>query len=136
MADIVPYEATTEPLPPVVVPLVHTAYFDASGKLLLINSGGVMSPPDGAVNAVEVDDPNNFDIYFDGEARGKQDFVLTIERNKVSGIPPGTTVYMSDGVEVVDDGELEFDVNYEGTVDIFLVNPRFISASVSVEVGP
>lgn len=116
--------------------MIHTAYFDAAGKLLLISSGGVMDPPAGSVNSMEVDDPNNYDIYYEGEVRGKLAFDLVITKNKVSGIPPSTTVYTSDSIEVVDDGEIEFEVNYEGTVDLFLDHPHYLSESVSVEVGP
>lgn len=140
MNDIVSVPAeevtTLEPIPAVVNVTIHTAYFDVNGKLLIISSGGIMSPPANAVNWVEVDDPTNYNIFYDGEMKLKSAFNLVNTRNKLSGIPPGTIAYFADGMEVVDDGEIEFIVNYEGQVDVFLDHPHYLSESVAVEVGP
>lgn len=136
MNDIVPVVPATEPLPPTEMVVIHTAYFDVNGKLLIISSGGVMEPPDNAVYSQEVDDPNDFNIYYDAEAKPKMPFALTVTRNKIEGIPVGTTAFMEDGVEVIDDGSIEFVVNYEGETAVFLEHPHYISQAVTVEVGP
>lgn len=136
MNDIVPAIPETEPLPPTEMVVIHTAYFDINGKLLIISSGGVMQPPDNAVYSQEVDDPTNFNIYYDTEAKPKMAFALTVTRNKIEGIPVGTTAFMDDGVEVINDGSIEFVVNYEGEAGVFLEHPYYISQAVIVEVGP
>jgi hypothetical protein len=112
------------------------AYFDADGKLLFIRSGGVMDPPDNAEDWATVDDSKDTNIYYDGEVKQQQPFELTKEKNKLSGIPKGTLAYMNDEVETIDDGEIDFEVNFQGTIRVYLVNPQYLAEDVSVEVGP
>lgn len=116
--------------------IIHTAYFDENGKLIIINSGGVMSPPESAAYSERVTDPYNYNIYYDDGVKTKQKFPVVAEKNKLSGIPQGTRVVVEGQAEVVEDGVMEFDVNYEGWLNIFLENPYYLSESLLVEVGP
>lgn len=118
---------------------MRNAFFDDMGRTLAIADGVIMGPPtDTAFEAeVALEDTVN-DIYFDivtGAVKARLPFDLTIQRNKISGIPAGTTAFIGD-FELVNDGEIEFIADVEETLRVSLDHPHYLFQNVNVETGP
>lgn len=112
-------------------------YFNAGGELLLVRDGGDMTPPDGTEYVADLPSgatANN--VYYDEGVQFKQQFPITVTRNLIAGIPPGTSVGVNHITDIVDDGEFEFVADVEETVRVTLSHPHYLYESVAVETGP
>lgn len=123
---------------------MSVAFFDATGRVMVIADGSDARPPSAPAGALFMADdlPEGAqanDIYYDIDAGAlayRQPFALTIERNRISGIPTGTLAMMPDGSEVVEDGEIEFVADIEEGILVALDHPHHVYEVVSVETGP
>lgn len=119
----------------------YLAYFNGEGRVLLVKEGtSPMAPPPSTVHEAAVPDGTTANqIYFDveaGEVRWKALFEVVAERNRLSGIPPGTTAIILGEIEIVDDGEIEFEADVEEKLIVALDHPHYLFARVEVETGP
>lgn len=119
---------------------MKVAFFDASGRLLLIADGVGMTPPDDAAYQTEVGpDATANNIYLDTalqKVEFKQAFPIAVSRNLVTGIPAGTEATFYGEPEIVNDGAIEFEADVEETLQITLEHPHFIYQVIAVETGP
>lgn len=115
------------------------AYFTKAGKLLAITSNQSLYP-DPTVIEVEVPEgtmPNA--IYLDIQTqtvKEREPFAYTIEYNRVSGLPLGTTLTITEGQFVCDDSYVEFDADTPELRIVFLDHPHFIAQYIEVPTGP
>lgn len=117
------------------------AFFNNSGDLiLLVESSGVITPPDGTEYSFEVDENVTAnDIYLDPvdslvKVRGLMG--LTVNQNTLSNIPAGSLVVVEGEAYSVDDGVMEFETNVTHTIKVQIINPKFYPANLEIEITP
>lgn len=116
---------------------MNSIVFDGTGKCVGIvdTSVDASSYPEGYVIVQSDDHTNPNAIWYDvasGEIKDVSGMEITVETNKISNIPPGTTIGFYGESYVVDDGIFEFEVTYPQTVTVVLTNPRYVDRVLGV----
>lgn len=114
-------------------------YFNADGSLLTISAKQTDYQDENIIEMEVAELMMANSIYLDIESmtvQQKMPYDLTIEYNRVSGIPVGTTVVMPEGIHVVDDGEIEFEADTPEVVNLILNHPHYQEQFIEVMTGP
>lgn len=63
-------------------------------------------------------------------------FDLSIETNRVTGIPAGSQALIGRETVAVDDGQIEFDVGHPETITVALTHPIYEPLTIEVPCAP
>lgn len=114
---------------------MNTAFFDERGRLLCIAEGNSLSAEvPGMAHVVAVDPRLTAnDIWFNGtNVCVKRQFEVSVSANRIQGLPVGTLVITPTESYQVDDGDIEFVVQYACLIKVALDHPHFITTTVEV----
>ncbi len=118
--------------------MTYTAIFDADGKCLyVVDSDRSVSDDGPETYAVQIESKiNPNDVFYDTDnARMafKADFLPSISTSTIQNLPEGTQVTLSDGTSfLVDDGSIEFEVEFPETIHVILEHIRYRTKHVEV----
>jgi hypothetical protein len=113
------------------------AAFDEQGRCKYVCNGAEgaadLSAEPAIAEVVDATDPNS--IWFDFESSkvmARTQFPVSVSTNKIDRIPVGTAVYVGSESMVVNEGSIEFDVEYPQTVRAVLMHVRHMDKTVEV----
>lgn len=111
--------------------------FDSTGRCKYVLDGDPSTVDLSNESAVVVSetpvDPNS--VWYDFSKQSmlyKKPFACLVSLNKISNLPPGTLVIANYDSVLVEDGEIEFDVTYNQTLYVTLINVGRITQVLEV----
>jgi hypothetical protein len=113
------------------------AVFDENGRCKYVLDGNTDSADVGNEPAVvymeEAVDPNT--VWYDhssGKMLPRTPFRVSITNNKIERVPSGTVIYIGSDSAVVNEGSIEFEVDYAQTVVATMMHVRHLNKVVEV----
>jgi hypothetical protein len=114
---------------------MNTAFFNEMGGLLCLAEGDNLldEVPGGAYVAAVDPRLTANDIWFDGTSVClRRLFDVSVSTNQIQGLPVGTLVITPTESYEVDDGDIEFVVQYSCVMKATLEHPHFVTTTVEV----
>lgn len=113
------------------------AVFDQDGRCKYVLDGDPESIDVSSEAAVvymdQPVDPNSvWYSHATGLMQNRSPFRVLVSTNKIEGIPAGTTVHVGSEAVVVDEGSIEFEVDYPQTVKALLMHVRHTDTEMEV----